>query len=84
VQTAAEWPGPPKDAQRDINASMSACICSLYSSDQWAPGFNLAVLLGWTGGGALLSLGDFRAPALSVRVARDEVELGDEFELFMR
>jgi hypothetical protein len=82
--TVAERPRPPRNAQRDINASMSACMRSLYSSDQWAPGFSLAVFLGWIGGETLCSLGGFRAPAFSVRVTRDDAELGDEFELFMQ
>jgi hypothetical protein len=34
-------------------------------------------------GGVLLSLGDFRAPTFSLSVARDDVGLEDEFELFM-
>jgi hypothetical protein len=32
----------------------------------------------------LLSLGDFRAPAFSLSVTRDDVGLEDEFELFMQ
>jgi len=60
---------------------MSACIRSLYSSDQWAPGFELALLCGWGLGGVLGSLGDFRAPAFSFSVTRG---LEDVFELFMR
>lgn len=35
-------------------------------------------------GGVLLSLGDFRAPALSLSVTRDDLASGEEFELFMR
>jgi hypothetical protein len=35
-------------------------------------------------GGVLLSLGDFRAPAFSLSVTRDDVGLEDEFELFMQ
>lgn len=35
-------------------------------------------------GGVLLSLADFLAPVLSVRVTRGVVELEDEFELFMQ
>jgi hypothetical protein len=35
-------------------------------------------------GGVLLSLGDFRAPPLSLSVVRDDVGLDDEFELFMQ
>jgi hypothetical protein len=63
---------------------MSACMRSLYSSDQWAPGFRLALLCGWGGGGVLISLEDFRAPAFSLSVTRDDVGLEDEFELFMQ
>ena len=63
---------------------MSACMRSLYSSDQWAPGFRLALLCGWGGGGVLFSLEGFRAPAFSLSVTRDEVGLEDEFELFMQ
>jgi hypothetical protein len=32
----------------------------------------------------LLSLGDFRAPIFNLSVARGDVGLGDEFELFMQ
>ena len=32
----------------------------------------------------MLSLADFRAPIFSLSVARDDVGLEDEFELFMR
>jgi hypothetical protein len=32
----------------------------------------------------LLSFADFRAPIFSLSVVRDDVELEDEFELFMR
>jgi hypothetical protein len=35
-------------------------------------------------GGVLLSLGDFRAPAFSLRVTRGDVGLDEEFELFMQ
>jgi hypothetical protein len=62
---------------------MSACIRSLYSSDQRAPGFTLALLCGCGRGAVLLSLGDFRAPTFSLSVTRD-VGLEDEFELFMQ
>jgi hypothetical protein len=34
--------------------------------------------------GALLSLGDFRAPTFSLSVTRGDVGLEDEFELFMQ
>ena len=63
---------------------MSACIRSLYSSDQWAPGFKLALLRGCGSGGVLLSLGDFRTPAFSLSVARGDLGSGDEFESFMQ
>ena len=63
---------------------MSACMRSLYSSDQWAPGFWLALLCGWGGGGVLASFEDFRAPTFSLSVTRDDVGLEDEFELFMQ
>ena len=32
----------------------------------------------------MLSLADFRTPAFNLSVARDDVELEDEFELFMQ
>ena len=73
-----------KHRQRDISASMSACMRSLYSSDQWAPGFSLPVFCGRGMGGVLLSLGDFFTPAFSFNVVRDEVGLEDEFELSMQ
>jgi hypothetical protein len=59
---------------------------SLNSSDQWAPGLSLLLLFGCGcgGGGVLLSRGDFRAPTLSVSVARDDVGLEGECELFMQ
>lgn len=63
---------------------MSACMRSLYSSDQWAPGFWLTLLCGWGGGVCLLSLVDLRAPAFSLSVTRGDVGLEDEFELFMQ
>jgi hypothetical protein len=34
--------------------------------------------------GVLISLGDFRAPIFSLSVARGDVGLEDEFELFMQ
>jgi hypothetical protein len=64
--------------------SMSACIRSLYSSDQRAPGFPLALLCACGRGGVLLSLADFRAPIFSLSVARGDVGLEGEFELFMQ
>jgi hypothetical protein len=63
---------------------MSACMRSLYSSDQWAPGFSLLVFCGRGTGGVLLSLGDFLTPAFSLSVARDDVGLEDDFELSMQ
>ena len=63
---------------------MSACMRSLYSSDQWAPGFSLLVFCGRGTGGVLLSLGDFLTPAFSLSVARGDVGLEDEFELSMQ
>ena len=63
---------------------MSACMRSLYSSNQWAPGLSLPVYCGRGMGGALLSLGDFLTPALSLSVVRDDVGLEDEFELSMQ
>jgi hypothetical protein len=65
---------------------MSACMRSLNSSDQWAPGLSLLLLVGCGGGGGgvLLSRGDFRAPTLSVSVAREDVGLEGECELFMQ
>jgi hypothetical protein len=69
---------------RFTNASISACIRALYSSDQWAPGFCLAFLSGLNTGGVLAELvvlvgGDLRAPAFSLSVGR-----GGEIVLFMR
>jgi hypothetical protein len=63
---------------------MSACMRSLYSSDQRAPGFSLPVFWGRVRAGVLISLGDFRAPVLSLRVTRGDVGLEEEFELFMQ
>jgi hypothetical protein len=63
---------------------MSACMRSLYSSDQCAPAFSLPLSLGPGVGGVLLSLGDFRAPAFSLRMVRGEAGLEEEFELFMQ
>jgi hypothetical protein len=62
------------------NMSISACMRALYSSDQWAPGFRLALPRDGRVEGVLLSLGDLRAPAFSLSVTRvggleDEVEL---------
>jgi hypothetical protein len=76
--------GMATESQREIRASMSACMRSLYSSDQWAPGFALLLSLGFGVAGVLLSLGDFRAPALSLRVVRGAAGLEEEFELFMQ
>jgi hypothetical protein len=42
------------------------------------------LLCGCEGGGVLLSLGDFRAPAFSLSVTRDDGGLEDEFEWFMQ
>jgi len=56
---------------------------SLYSSDQWAPGFSLLVFWGRGIGEVLLSLGDLRATALSLRVTRG-VGMEDELELLMQ
>jgi hypothetical protein len=69
---------------RDASKSMSACIRSLYSSDQWAPGFRLALLRGCGSGSVLLSLGDLRTPAFSLSVTRGDLGSGDEFESFMQ
>ncbi len=64
---------------------MSACMRSLYSSDQWAADFNLLLFFGRGGAGAVsLSLGDFRAPTFSFSVTRDDVGLELKFELFMQ
>jgi len=56
----------------------------VYWFHQRAPGFSLLVFCGCGMGGVLLSLGDFRAPPLSLSVARDGVALDDEFEWFMQ
>jgi hypothetical protein len=63
---------------------MSACMRSFYSSDQWAPDFCLLLSCGRAMGAVLLSLGDFRAPIVNLSVARGDVGLEDEFELFMQ
>jgi hypothetical protein len=63
---------------------MLACICSLYSSDQRAPGFESVLLRGCGSGGVLLSLGDLRTPAFSLSVTRGDLGFGDGFELFMQ
>ena len=64
---------------------MSACIRSLYSSDQWAPGFKLALLRGCGSESVLLSLGDFRTtPAFNLSVTRGDLGSGDGFESFMQ
>jgi hypothetical protein len=62
------------------NMSISACMRALYSSDQWAPGFGLALPCDGRVGGFLVSLGNLRVPAFSLSVTRvgwveDEVEL---------
>ena len=57
---------------------------SLYSSDQWAPGFSLLVFGGRRIGEVLLSLGDLCATALSLRVTRGDVGMEDELGLFMQ
>ena len=64
---------------------MSACMRSLYSSDQRAPGLSLRLLCGrGVGAGTVLvSVGGFRAPGFSLRVGRAGGGLGEEFELFM-
>jgi len=56
---------------------------SLYSSDQCAPGLSWVAFRGRGVGVVLLSLGDFRAPIFNLSVARGDVGLEDEFELFM-
>ena len=63
---------------------MSACMRSLYSSDQGAPGFSLLLFCCRGVGEVLLSRGDFRAPILSLSVVRDDEGLEEEFEWFMR
>jgi hypothetical protein len=63
---------------------MSACIFSLYSSDQRAPGFESVLRRGCGSGGVLLSLGDLRTPVFSLSVTRGDLGLGDGFELFMQ
>jgi hypothetical protein len=56
----------------------------LYSSDQCALGLSLAVFCGRDMGAVFVSLGDFRAPIFNLSVARGDVGLEDEFELFMQ
>ena len=63
---------------------MSACMRSLYSSDQCAAGLSLVVFCGGGVGAVLRSLDDFRASAFSLSVTRGDVGLEDEFELFMQ
>lgn len=63
---------------------MSACMRSLYSSDQWAPGLCFPLSRGRKVGGFSLSAGAFRVPLFNLSVARDEVELTGGFESFMR
>jgi hypothetical protein len=63
---------------------MSACMRSLYSSDQRAPNFCLVLSCGRGMGAVLLSLGDFRASTFSLSVTRGDLALMDEFELFMQ
>ena len=63
---------------------MSACMRSLYSSDQRAPGFRFVLLCVCGSGGILISPADLLTPALSLSVARDDVGLEDKFEVFMR
>ena len=63
---------------------MSACIRSLYSSDQRAPGFTLVLLRGCGSGGVLLSLDNFCTPVFSLSVTRGDLGFGDGFELFMQ
>jgi hypothetical protein len=77
-------PAGHRSNYRDASESMSACIRSLYSSDQWAPGFTLVLLRGCGSGGVLLSLGDFSTPAFSLSVTRGDLGFGDGFELFMQ
>ncbi len=63
---------------------MSACIRSLYSSDQRAPGLSWVAFCGRDVGIVLLSLGDFLASPFSLSVTRGGLALGDESELFMQ
>ena len=64
---------------------MSACMRSLYSSDHFAPGFCLALSCGCGVGSVVAaSRGDFRAPALSLRVGRVDEGLNEEFEWLIR
>jgi hypothetical protein len=62
------------------NMSISACMRALYSSDQWAPGFRLALLCDGRVGGVLLSLGGLRVPAFSLSVTRVDGWVEDEVE----
>jgi hypothetical protein len=57
---------------------MSACIRSLYSSDQWAPGFCLAgvIDLGVDGAVGVVLLAVARGATLSLRVGRGDGGLG--------
>jgi len=58
---------------------MSACMRRLYSSDQWAPGFESAFLFAAGLAGGLFASGDFRPGTFSLSVRRGEpVEAGSE------
>lgn len=72
--------GTSENAQRDISESISACMRSLYASDQWAPGFRLALLSGCGGGGGSVFAAGLRAPAFSLRVRRGEGESETGFD----
>ena len=63
---------------------MSACMRSLYSSDQCAPCLGLVVFCGSGAGAFLIPLGDTRASTFSLSVTRGDLALKDEFELSMQ
>jgi hypothetical protein len=63
---------------------MSACMRSLYSSDQCAPGLRLVVFCGRGMGAVFRSLGDLHASTFSLSMTRVDLALQGEFELFMQ
>ena len=63
---------------------MSACMRCLYSSDQWAPGFDSDFPFRRDAGCGLGSTEGLRAGLLSFRVTRGTGGSEGEFELFMQ
>jgi hypothetical protein len=71
------------ETQSEANASISACIRFLYSSDQRAPGLRLPAFCGSEAAGRLIS-GVGRAPTFSFSVLRDVSALDKESDLFIQ